>query len=207
MCSLSVNKQPLVIQDVDKPLTYLNIYDAPHELPDTAIIHHLSPYWEVLHHCRGKFKDPGVFNGMRHRVRIKQPIPSYLSFGRLQISLKYDHQEGMCHHCNKPGHYAFSCTEKFCFNCESTGHQTPSCPQPCSICHAEDHTAKSCPFLWNCRITCITQTAVNQEVDIEGDPPSPSPSPEPTANEMELCNRCRQEPIRHQRRWLRSPVR
>ena len=64
-CALTINQQPVAIQDVDHPLTFLNIYDAPRELPDTAIIERLSPYCEVLHHRRGKFREPeGVFNGI-----------------------------------------------------------------------------------------------------------------------------------------------
>lgn len=35
---------PSVTNDDDRPLTYLNIYDAPHELPDDAIILRLKKY-------------------------------------------------------------------------------------------------------------------------------------------------------------------
>ena len=46
-CALNVNLQLVAIQDVDHPLTYLNIYDTPHELPDSAIIHRLATFCEV----------------------------------------------------------------------------------------------------------------------------------------------------------------
>ena len=39
---LKVGSTTYTLQDVDWPLTYLEVYDAPHELPDLAIIHHLS---------------------------------------------------------------------------------------------------------------------------------------------------------------------
>ena len=36
------------INDEDRQLTYLNIYDAPHELSDNALIQRLEPYCEVI---------------------------------------------------------------------------------------------------------------------------------------------------------------
>ena len=40
VCSsvLNVNGAPYGIEDVDCPLTFVQIFDAPHELPDSAII-------------------------------------------------------------------------------------------------------------------------------------------------------------------------
>ena len=152
-CAITINDQAVAIQDVDHPLTFLNIYDAPHELPDSAIIERLSPYCEVLHHRRGKFREPeGVFNGIRHyRVRILRPILSYLRFGKTLVVLKHQGQEETCRHCNLPGHYAHSCKEEICFNCDATGHQAPTCPNPtlCSLCHNRYHKARNCPHSWD----------------------------------------------------------
>ena len=39
---ISVHDQPLALQDVDRPLTFVQVFDAPHELPDTAVISRLS---------------------------------------------------------------------------------------------------------------------------------------------------------------------
>ncbi|PFX13549.1 Transposon TX1 uncharacterized 149 kDa protein [Stylophora pistillata] len=41
------------LQDVDKPLTFVTICEAPFELSDLAIIKRLAPYREVLHYRRG----------------------------------------------------------------------------------------------------------------------------------------------------------
>ena len=63
---LRVSGTPYAIQDIDRPLTF-QIFDAPHELPDLALIPRLAPYCEVLHHRRGFFTDPGwenVHNGV-----------------------------------------------------------------------------------------------------------------------------------------------
>ena len=51
------------INDSDRRLSYLNIYDAPYELSDLAIIHRLEPFCEVIHSRRGKFPTKGIFNG------------------------------------------------------------------------------------------------------------------------------------------------
>ena len=165
-CALNVNLQLVAIQDVDHPLTYLNIYNAPHELPDSAIIHRLATFCEVVHHRRGKFREPEeVFNSVRHyRVKIRQPIPSYLRFGRIQVVLKHQGQEETCRHCNLPGHYAHSCNQEICYNCDNPGHQARSCPQPilCSICHSDSHRAKACPHSW-CPTVRVTKSGTWQK--------------------------------------------
>ena len=47
--SLRVGFESYAVQDIDRPLTYLTIYEAPFEVPDMAIIRRLSPFCEVLH--------------------------------------------------------------------------------------------------------------------------------------------------------------
>lgn len=152
---LNLRGAPFVLQDVDKPLTYLQIFDAPHELPDTAIINRLAKYCDVIHHRRGKFRDKGwehVMDGVRHyRVRIKSPIPNFLRFGRIQIFLRYEGQPRTCCHCNQTGHMENACYSQVCFNCEQVGHLASACPTAvlCNICKSEDHKAKDCPLSWS----------------------------------------------------------
>ena len=73
--SIKINEGHYALQDVDKPLTFLTIYDAPYEFPDMAIIRRLQPYCEVVHSRRGRHaQKPSVCNGLRHyRVRIIKP--------------------------------------------------------------------------------------------------------------------------------------
>lgn len=160
----------MALQDSDKPLTFLNIYDAPHELSDAAIVDRLTPYCEVIQQSRGKFQDPeGVFNGIRHyRVRIHQPIPSYLRFGQTRVVLKHDNQQETCKHCNRTGQYAHLCTAEICFNCDEIGHQACSCENPnlCSICREPEHKARM-PFSWNRPVMRVTPTNGDEHVDIE----------------------------------------
>ena len=82
MNAITVGSQSYAIQDINHPLTFLTIYDAPFELSDWAIIRGLAPFCEVVHYRRRKFDFmPGVYNGLRHcRVQIVKPIPSFLPF-------------------------------------------------------------------------------------------------------------------------------
>ena len=52
--SLQVDTEHFALQDVDKPLPFLTIYDAPFELSDLAIIKGLTPFCKVLHYPYGK---------------------------------------------------------------------------------------------------------------------------------------------------------
>ena len=152
---LNVAGQPCALQDVDRPLTYLQIFDAPHELPDPAIIQRLSRYCDVIHHRRGFFTEPGwehVHNGVRHyRVRIKSPIPSFLRFDRYYVNFRYIGQPRTCRLCGQTNHLASACHTIICFNCEKTGHLASDCPCPiyCNICKSPNHRARSCPLSWS----------------------------------------------------------
>ena len=63
--SLLIDNKHYASQDIDKPLTFLTVYDAPFELSDLAIIKRLSPFCEVLHYQRGKYSNAiKVHNGL-----------------------------------------------------------------------------------------------------------------------------------------------
>ena len=102
--TLEIQGKPFAVQDIDRPLTYVQIFDAPYEMPDSAIIHRLSEYCDVLHHRRGYFKLSGFENvqdGVRHyRVRLKNPIPNCIRFGKILINVRYDQQPRTCRHCH-----------------------------------------------------------------------------------------------------------
>ena len=84
---LAVRGQPFAIQDIDRPLTYLQIFNAPYELLDFAIVERLSYHCEVVHQRRGYFTEPGfqhIHDGVHHfRARVKYPIPSFLCFRKI----------------------------------------------------------------------------------------------------------------------------
>ena len=150
--SLRVDAEHFALQDVDKRLTFLTIYDAPFELSDLAIIKRLSPYCEVLHYRRGKHSlAPNIYNGLRHyRVRISKPIPSFLRFGKFQVFVKHNGQVPTCRKCNHPGHFSNVCPNRVCFNCEGLGHEARDCPCPvlCCLCKEEGHLGINCIYSW-----------------------------------------------------------
>lgn len=121
-----VRGQPFALQDIDRPLTYVQVFDAPHEMPDETIIQRLAKYCDVLHHRRGYFREEGwthVQDGVRHfRVRIKAPIPNFIRFGKILIHFRYDGQPRTCCHCNQTGHYVNACHSIICYNCKELGH-------------------------------------------------------------------------------------
>ena len=119
MNSIKINEGNYALQEVDKPLTLLTVYDAPCEFPDLAVFKRLQPYCEVIHSKRGLYSlRPSVCNGLRHyRVRIIKPIPSYLPFGTFLIQLRLDGQHLTCRRCNQPGHFPMTALI-LCFNCE-----------------------------------------------------------------------------------------
>lgn len=185
--TLEIQGKPFAVQDIDRPLTYVQIFDAPYEMPDSAIIHRLSEYCDVLHHRRGYFKLPGFENvqdGVRHyRVRLKNPIPNFIRFGKILINVRYDQQPRTCRHCHLRGHFANSCHEIACYNCEQTGHQAATCPNAilCSICKQSDHRAKFCPFSWSRKpIPTLFDEPASQLDETEEIPPDTEETPPET---------------------------
>ena len=168
-----VRGRPVAIQDVDHPLTFLRIHEAPHELPNAAIVHRLTEFCDVVHYRRGYFTFDGlqhIMDGVRHyRVRLNKPTPSFLRFGRVQIHLRYEGQTITCRQCNEPGHMANDChVEKICFNCDGPGHVSSECPHPvcCHFCHEEHHKTRECPFSWCRPVSPTSPRSVKSEEEL-----------------------------------------
>ena len=176
---VKIRDQPFALQDVDGPLTYVQVFDAPHEMPDATIVQRLAKYCDVIHQCRGYFREEGwkyVQDGVRHyRVCIKRPIPNFMSFGRVQVHFRYEGQPRTCRHCNQTGHYVNACHSIICYNCEELSHVASDCPNEvlCNICKQPDHCAKTCPFSWS------------RHVERESTPERENPSEESRENPPE----------------------
>ena len=169
--SLRVDAEHFALQDMDKPLTFLTIYDAPFKLSDLAIIKRLSPYCEVLHYRRGKHSlAPNIYNGLRHyRVRVSKPIPSFLRFGKFQVFVKHGGQVPTCRKCNRPGHNV--CPNRVCFNCKGLDHEARHCPCPvlCCLCKEEGHLGINCTYSWFCSTVSPTDEQDDVAVDSDDD--------------------------------------
>ena len=169
--ALTVGGYRNATQDIDRPMTFLTIYDAPFELSDLAIIRRLAPFCEVVHYRRGKFDFmPGVYNGLRHyRVRVTKPVPSFIRFGKYQIFFKHDGQVPTCRRCNLAGHFSNDCNLKVCFNCENIGHEAGSCPAPplCHFCKEAGHTSRECGYSWVSSLIRGTTTDESGPVNVD----------------------------------------
>ena len=169
--ALTVGSQSYAVQDIDRPLTFLTIYDAPFELSDLAIIKRLAPFCEVVHYRRGKFDfKQNVYNGLRHyRVRITKPIPSFLRFGKYQVFLKHDGQVPTCRRCNLAGHFSNVCNLKVCFNCGNIGHEAGYCPAPalCNFCKENGHRSRDCRYSWDPPVVRGVPTDESAQVNVE----------------------------------------
>ena len=133
-------------------VTSVVIHDAPCELPDDALKHRLSFYGQVLKIYRRTHLGCHVETGVRvARMVIEKPLPSFLRFGRRLVRTWHDGQVPTCRRCNRSGHVARNCNEKFCFNCEGHGHEAPDCTRAllCSICKRPNHWARNCEFSWS----------------------------------------------------------
>ena len=165
--SIQINHRRYAINDSDRFLTYLNIYDAPHEMSDGAIIKRLEPYCEVVSYRRGRYlSNRSIFNGNRHyRVRVRSAIPSYLRFGKFLVRLSHDGQQHTCRKCNRRDHFANSCENTICFNCEELGHVCETCPHEelCCICKEPSHRARFCPYSWYRQSSPPSSPAQEQE--------------------------------------------
>lgn len=168
-------------------MTFLNIYDALHELCDEALEARLEKYCTVVSTRRGKLSKSSCYNRIRHyRVRIKEPLPSYLRFGKLLVGLSHDGQEHLCRHCNRAGHFPSECQNVVCFNCDELGHQSRDCGESvcCCICKkSEEHLARRCPFSWykrspmpasssNCRVPVLNLSPDGKVAASASHPPS-----------------------------------
>jgi len=186
---IRIREQPFALQDIDRPLTYLQVFDAPHEMPDATIVQRLVKYCHVLHHRRGYFREEGcehVQDAVCHfRVQIKHNIPNYIRFGKILIHFCYEGQLRTCRHCNQTGHYIKACHLIICYNCKEIGHVASKCPSEilCNICKQPDHCAKNCPFSW-ARETEAAATADNDEIPAENTRPE-LPVDEPSLEESQ----------------------
>ena len=168
--SFSLTGKPHVANDADGSTVFLTIYDAPYELPDTAIIHRLQPIDEVLWYRRGSFRaHDGAFIGLCHfHVRVLNAIPSYLCFSKLLLRLSHDGQVPTFRRCNHRGHLASACGNSVCFDCDGLRNTTHDCVKPMyrCICKSGQHLTRSCSFSYHRPVSPRASPVVDLEEDL-----------------------------------------
>ncbi len=153
--SFSSVRRRYTSNSASEDLEYLTIFDAPYELPDSAIVERLKPFCNVVSKRWNRVQGyPDVCNGIRtYRVRLLRSVPCYLRFGKFQLRLQHAGQVKTCRRCGMHDHLARDCTNEICFNCDTVGHVARSCPEEmrCCICKDPGHRAIDCPFSWHRR--------------------------------------------------------
>ena len=147
--TIKIGSSSYLIQDEKVPLRYVNIYNAPPELPDGVLIGNLSRFGEVKHYRRGRHTSVNLENGVRHaRMRLTASLPSYIRVGGEVLRVSHEGQDATCRKCNLPGHLASQCSAVACNHCGSPNHLARDCNQWHSICAlcAGRHHHDDCPF-------------------------------------------------------------
>ena len=161
--------------------TFIAVYGAPFELPDTALMARFKKYGTVDFVRRSKLPTRhSVSSGIRVvALRMVEVVPSYLRFGRYLLRVKHDGQTATCRKCNRPGHQAASCSNVLCFNCDELGHESPQCTaaKRCCICHDTGHLAADCPFSWRRRPARERDAPAAEDRPTAAGAPPPGPVP------------------------------
>jgi len=151
-CSFIVHRSHYVTHPGSRRFLFVTVYDAMHELLDSALEHRLIRYGQIFSSRRGKVQGyPDFFNGLQHlRMELNTHIPCFLRFGKYQIQVKHDGQPTTCRRCNSRDHLFKDCRNEVCFKCDRAGHHSRLCPEDtrCCICKEGGHLARDCQHSW-----------------------------------------------------------
>lgn len=149
VASIGIGGATVFLGDCENRLVLVKIYEAPNELPDTALIGRLSHYGRVLSFRRDKIAQ-FIDNGVRTaRMTLYRHIPNVINLAGEFIRIWYPSQPKTCRNCGSPDHLVKDCNTTRCFNCEKSGHRLEQCTEgrKCTVCLADDHQLSECPFI------------------------------------------------------------
>lgn len=92
----------------------VKVHDLPPRMPNDLIVKQLLGYGEVLSIKNGVWKEyfPGKANGIRiFRMKIRKPIPSYITVEGETAYVMYRNQIRTCKHCTRELHIGKTCSE------------------------------------------------------------------------------------------------
>ena len=143
------------IFDADRVITNVTIKDAPYELADSFLIHHMKSFGEVIEHSlrRGKVRGTEIETGTRYiqMVNVRNNLPIKAKFGRFNIRI-YSDNKTECRICSNVGHPFYRCPDKekpktlLCSRCKCEGHLFRDCQNDivCNFCSESGHKQSDC---------------------------------------------------------------
>ena len=190
--SVEIGGTTVFLGDCENRLVLVKIYEAPNELPDTAVIGRLSHYGRVLSFRRDKFAQ-FIENGVRTaRMTLTRHIPSIVNLAGEIIRVWYPNQPKTCRNCGSMDHLVKDCSSVRCFNCECPGHRMEDCEEApkCGVCKADDHQMADCPFILH---------SANVDSDKKGEKKGEDTQKPPEEKQKERPKKKKQEEKQQQR--------
>ena len=104
----------ILLGDCERRVLLVKIYEAPFEMPDTALIGRLSTYGKVFSFRRDHVSQ-NLFNGVRTaKMRLNKDIPSCIHIAGEFIRVWYPDQPKTCCRCGLRDHLAGKCDSLRC---------------------------------------------------------------------------------------------
>ena len=169
VATIEIGGVPVFLGDCENRVVLVKMYEAPAELPDTALIGRLSYYGRVLSFRRDRIAE-SIDSGVRTaRMRLHRPIPSTINLAGEFIRVWYPTQPKTCRNCGSDEHMVKDCDSMRCFNCEQSGHHSRDCELPvlCTLCKDADHDLNNCPFvLYSANVDASTDGSATKRQDL-----------------------------------------
>ena len=141
--------------DADRVITNVTIKDAPYELADSFIIHHMKSFGEVIENSlrRGKVRGTEIETGTRYiqMVNVRNILPIKAKLGRFNVRIFSDNKTEY-RICSNVDHPFYRCPDKdkpktlLCSRCKCEGHLFRDCPNDivCNFCSESGHKQSDC---------------------------------------------------------------
>lgn len=99
---------------LDSELTAVRVHDLPPTVNNVAVHTYMQQFGTVTSVTKERWKHyfPGVYNGVRVvHIRLRKPIPSYITVSNHQSLCTYKGQKPSCRVCGKAAHPKQKCSE------------------------------------------------------------------------------------------------